>query len=411
LLAGYHNLFLLHLQKRQVGEAIGVLDNAAAQSGSSVENLLSLAELYSAVGAQFPGEKEAVRARALGVLERVEQTKGTTAPMRLMLAEQFNALGESSKAARVYQELLKDLPDLPLVRERVHARLSEIYLRANDHKRAAEELEALARQNPTNPQVYYFLGSIALEQKDAARAAENFSRAILLKPELEQAYYDLANALLMQDKPAEALATLTKARASFGANFILEFLSGLACVRQKDYPEAIRHYGAAELLAKGNEAKRLNEFFYFQIGAACERAGKFSEAETHLRKCLQLAPGFVEALNYLGYMWAEQGTNLVEAAGMIEKAVQAEPGNAAYLDSMAWVYFKQGELQKALEMMLKAMEHLEEPDATVFDHLGDIYAALKQPDKALEAWRKSLSLEASEKVKKKIQDMETHGGQ
>ena len=88
---------------------------------------------------------------------------------------------------------------------------------------------------------------------------------------------------------------------------------------------------------------------------------------------------------------------------MVQKAVQADPTNGAYLDSLGWVLFKSGQPQDALQHILKAVELSTEPDATVYDHLGDIYAALKQPDKAREAWRKSLSLEANEQVRKKIE--------
>ena len=45
----------------------------------------------------------------------------------------------------------------------------------------------------------------------------------------------------------------------------------------------------------------------------------------------------------------------------------------------------------------------EKPDATVYDHLGDIYAALEQLEKAREAWRKSLSVEPNEEVRKKLE--------
>lgn len=46
----------------------------------------------------------------------------------------------------------------------------------------------------------------------------------------------------------------------------------------------------------------------------------------------------------------------------------------------------------------------DEPDATIYDHLGDAYAALKEMDKAREAWAKSLSLAASDAVKRKLDD-------
>src|SRR5262249_33805914 len=122
----------------------------------------------------------------------------------------------------------------------------------------------------------------------------------------------------------------------------------------------------------------------------------------YFEKTLKLAPESAEAMNYLGYMWAEHGKKLDRARELIEKAVKAEPKNAAYLDSLAWVLFKLNKPQEALPQALKAIEFSEEPDPTVYDHLGDIYAALNQVEKAREAWKKSVSLEPNEEVKKKL---------
>jgi len=101
-------------------------------------------------------------------------------------------------------------------------------------------------------------------------------------------------------------------------------------------------------------------------------------------------------------MWVEHGKKLEEARELIEKAVKLEPKNPAYLDSLGWVQFKLGQSKEGLENILKAAEFSKEPDATIYDHLGDIYAALNQSDKARDAWQKSLSLEASEAVQKKL---------
>ena len=94
---------------------------------------------------------------------------------------------------------------------------------------------------------------------------------------------------------------------------------------------------------------------------------------------------------------------LEKARELIEKAVKAEPKNAAFLDSLGWVLFKLNHPSEALKQILTAVELSEEPDATVYDHLGDIYAALKQPEKAREAWRKSLSIEPNDEVRKKLE--------
>jgi Flp pilus assembly protein TadD len=68
------------------------------------------------------------------------------------------------------------------------------------------------------------------------------------------------------------------------------------------------------------------------------------------------------------------------------------------------VLFKQNQPKPALDYILQAIQLSEEEDATVYDHLGDIYSALGQKDKAREAWRKSLSLETNDSVRKKLGD-------
>jgi tetratricopeptide (TPR) repeat protein len=282
-------------------------------------------------------------------------------------------------------------------------------LRHDDHKRAAEELEAIVEDEPTNPRAHYSLGALAFDDKQWAKAAEHFSKTILLNPGFEQAYYDLASSQIDLDKPADALETLDRARRLFPANFVMELLSAIALSHEKAFADAIQHFTKAEAIAQATDPKRLNEHFYFQIGAACERQGNYAEAARYFEKSLTLAPDYAEALNYLGYMWAEHGMQLDRARELIEKALKAEPKNAAYLDSMAWVLFKLNQPKEALGYVLKAIELLsapdteEKPDPTVYDHLGDIRAALKQMDLAREAWQKSVALEPNPEVRRKLE--------
>jgi tetratricopeptide (TPR) repeat protein len=180
----------------------------------------------------------------------------------------------------------------------------------------------------------------------------------------------------------------------------------------KDYTNAIRHLTTAEVVARVNETNRLNHLFYFQLGATYERTKQVGEAEKYFRKALELAPDFAEALNYLGYMWAERNVNLDESRQLLERAVKAEPKNGAYLDSLGWVYYKLGRLQDALRLIQEAIRYSEEPDATLYDHLGDIFNALNQPDKAREAWRKALTLESiddKEPIRRKLDESSAGG--
>jgi len=363
-ISGYQNLFLNYLQSKQMQEAGKVLDEAARQPKVGPEFLLSLAELYLNFGAQSAAQKDAARGKALAALNRTFKLNPTTPSVRLQLAEGFYAAGDYNKSAQLYLELLKKLPDIPQLKQRLHARLTEIYMRGDDRKAATEQLEAIVKDDPTNPQASYWLGTMALDAKKPAEAADWFKKTIVLDPHFEQAYYDLALAQLNLNQTTNALATLDKARQNFPQGFVLEFFSGMALSHAKDYTNAIKHYTTAEVIAKATDPKRLSETFYFQLGAACERSGDLVQAQKHFEKCLELAPDFAEALNYLGYMWTEHDENLDKARTLIEKAVKLEPKNAAFLDSMGWILYKQKQPKEALDYILQAVKLSDEPDAS-----------------------------------------------
>ena len=408
LLTGYQNLYQAYQEKKQPQEALKVLDEAAQQPRPGGEFLIGLAELYTGFGVQVPAQRDSANGKALALLNRAEKLSPTTPLLRLKLADGFNLLGDSARAAQIYLEVLKHPPDVPMVEERVRRNLTEIYLRGSDHKRAVEQLQAIIRDDPTNPQAYYYLGRMALEDKKAAEAADYFSKTLLLSPDIESAYYFLAMAQINESKISDALTTLDKARQKFPQTFALEFYTALAFSRQKAYAEALRHFVTAEVIAKATDPRLLDESFYFQLGATCERKGDSTQAEEYFQKSLKLAPNFTETMNYLGYMWAEQGVKLDEARELIEKAVKAEPKNAAFLDSLGWVLFKLNRPREALTYQLQAIANSDRPDASLYDHLGDIYAALNQRAQAAEAWRQSLSLEPNPQIRDKLDAWSAH---
>lgn len=438
-LLAYQNLAQLYLHLKRPKDALATLDEAAQLPDLEAAQLVELAELYvtllrvKAVAAKDdadrtdpsgpaeanaplaletqPDEKskakdlEALTTRATAMLDRARRLRPENPFLLHKLGDGYKLLGELAKASEVYLQLLEKFPRQPGLREK----LTEVYLRSGDKQKAVEQLEAISRDHPTNPTAHYFLAGIAAEQKQYDKAIEGFQRVLLLKPDFEAAYYELAGLQIMHDKAEEALSTLDKAGSRFKPGFLAEFYRGMAYSVQKKYAEAVRHLVAAEVIAAASETEGgsptfpiRQEVFYFQLGAAHERAGQYADAEKAFRKCLQLSPNHADALNYLGYMWAEKGVNLTEARALIEKAVELEPNNAAYLDSLGWVFFKLDQPQEALKWLLEAVKHLDKPDATIYDHLGDVYTALKQYDLARQAWKKSLEAEDSDLVRKKL---------
>lgn len=396
------NLFLNYLQSKQPTAALGALDEAAAEPDTAPEFLINLAELYTNFGRQFPEHADAARQRALEVLNRAAQRITPNTALQLKLADGFNLLGNNAGATKEYLELLNQ-PNLagPL-RDILRAKLVDLFLRGNDHAKAIGVLNEILRDAPENALAHYFLGSIAFDEKRWNDAVESYQRALVFNPGFEQIQYDLASAQIAAGHGADAVKTLEATQQKFPVTFPSEYLLGLAYHEQKKYPDALNHLTAAEAIARASDTNRLTAPFFFQLGATAERVGDRPAAEQYFEKCLALAPDDAEALNYLGFMWAEKGEKLERARQMIERAVKLEPDNAAFLDSMGWVLFQQGQPREGLEFLLKAVAKSEEPDPTLFDHLGDAYAALKEMDKAHEAWAKSLTLESNETVRKKL---------
>jgi tetratricopeptide (TPR) repeat protein len=401
--AGYQNLFQVYLTAQRYKEALAVLDQAAKQKEVDEDFLLDLAEQFLRYGRLRPTERDAVKPKALAAFDRVNALQPEGDLSRMRLGDGYRSVGEDKKAEAVYLSLLERAPRTPTVRQK----LLEIYIRTGDEKGIETQLRAISGQNPSSPQAWFLLGGLYADQRKWPEAIENFRKAMILDPNLEPVYYALADAYVRDEKPQEAIATISKARQLFGSSFQVEFAASLAYSSAKDYPSALRALTAAELIAKTTETNRLNESLFFQLGAMHERNKDYETADKYFRKCLERNPDFAEALNYLGYMWAEQGKKLDEAYELIDKAVKLEPENAAFLDSMAWVLYQQGKAKEALPWMEKALKLVTEPDATLYDHLGDIYLKLGDKAKARDAWRKSLEIEKLPEVQKKLDALDS----
>lgn len=397
-LAAYQNLAALHLQAGRTNEALTTLERAYGRTNAPPEYLLGLVDLLARHQRQKVVAEEETRAKTLVLLGAAASQKPQNPLIIQRIADLYIVHAELAKAEPLYAELLQRYPGIPGLRER----LANLYIRMDRNPEAAKLLEEIRQENPTEPSTYYFLGSLAYEAKQFDKAAEHYETALRLKPDFEPIYYDLAGVHIARRQPAEALDLLDRARGKFKLNFTLEFYTGLALSMMEKWADALPRMTSAELIAKTAEPNRLNHLFYFQLGSTYERAGQIPEAVTALKKSLELSPEFPDALNYLGYMWAERGENLEEARSMIEKAVQAEPDNEAYLDSLAWVHFKLKNLTEALQYMNRAIALAEKPDPTLLDHLGDIHAELRNFDLARDAYTRSLAIKPDEKIKNKL---------
>ena len=407
-IGGYQVLVVeIYLQNRQPQDAAKVLTQAASVTSTNIEFLFRVTELHAVFQRMQPKEAEALKPQALALLKRVTALKPTNPAILQRLADNYNLFGDSKTAAEIYLALIEEYSDESGMRDFLRERLTNIYLNGSEKEKAAGQLEAIIRDNPGRfPQAYYFLGMLAVDRKDFDKAIDYLSRGLALRPEHEQSYYDLASVQLNADRPDDSLKTLERARVKFPRSYVVEFLSGMAQSRKKNYAEAVKSFTTAEVIATATEPKRLTPAFYYYFGAAAERQKNFELAEKLFLKSIEIDANFAESLNYVGYMWADRNEKLDRALEFIERAVKLDPKNAAFLDSLAWVYFRLNQPKKALDYILRSIEQTEEPDATLYDHLGDIRQALGQNKEARDAWQKSLKIEANADVQRKIEKLQ-----
>jgi tetratricopeptide (TPR) repeat protein len=179
--------------------------------------------------------------------------------------------------------------------------------------------------------------------------------------------------------------------------------------RLKRFPEAEQALDKAEQLSTTADDK---EYVWFLRGSTFERQKRYMDAEEQFRKVLASDAQHTSALNYLGYMLADQNMKLEEALGYIKKAVELDPANGAYLDSLGWAYFRLGKYELAEENLVKASQKIN-TDPTVHEHLGDLYQkmgklklAASHWERALNEWNRTIAVEVDSaevaRVQKKL---------
>jgi len=175
--------------------------------------------------------------------------------------------------------------------------------------------------------------------------------------------------------------------------------------REKRYQEAADTYDAAvEILG---EPKSHNWNLFFRRGIAYERLKDWSKAEPNFKKSLELSANQPDVLNYLGYSWVDQGTNLQEGMDMIRKAVQLRPRSGFIVDSLGWAHYRLGEYKKAVAQLERAVQLMPE-DPTINDHLGDAYWKVGRKLEATFQWKIALASknepENPEEIKRKLKE-------
>ncbi|MDP6460473.1 MAG: tetratricopeptide repeat protein, partial [Gemmatimonadota bacterium] len=270
----------------------------------------------------------------------------------------------------------------------VREQLGLLLIQAGEGDRAVNELEEVARRAPERMETRKHLGRWYMDHGRSEEALAHFETAV----ELDSTF---AEGWLYTGFLRSRLGKTREAVAAFGRSVKLDpDRSGAHLFLGLCYNDLAEYEAAEEALDRYLELEPADPEGLFARGAARERLEKPEEAAADLREVIRIRPQDTEAMNYLGYMFAERGIHLTEAVQLLEEAVRLSPENAYYLDSLAWAHFRSGRPEAARNLLLRALEN-SRAEPVILDHLGDVLSALGDGKGAREAWEKAWELDST----------------
>lgn len=354
-----------------VSKAIAALEKARHPSRSDLGIELALGRLYLRNGQP---------ANAVGPLERVFTQQPEYADGGLMFATALEESGRIDEAIATLEETIRLTPAF----FRAHVDLIELYERQRRWKDAAA---AYDRAKTINPKADLTEGhAMALLNSGATTEAEAMLQDAIAKRTAPPAglLYLLAESQRRSKRYDAAAQTARRLRTEFPDD-----TRGLLVEAQLQVMLGQRDKAIETLAAL---IKRLPDqpLFVYQYAQLLEDAGRVDEAERILRARLEREPKDANALNALGYMFAERGERLAEAVDLLQRALQIEPGNPSFLDSLGWAYFKQGQLGQAEKPLAEAAGKMP-TNSVIQDHLGDLRFRQQRYADAVAAWERALA--------------------
>jgi len=374
---------MLHTSQGRIDNAIEAYERLLEQDPTNRFVLSTLADLYV-----LQGEL----AKAAELYDRLIREHGASSQLHFNLGVLYGRLGQFALAIEELSRALELAPDSVEVR----VALALMYEMNQQPEHAAAHYEEAIRVDPLNPRLYHHAARVAANLNRRKEAVQLYQTLLDLAPNDLEAIIGLVRLWMLDKQYAHAQQLVAQKLQTLRYPPELYLILGFL-YREANVPhEALRSFERAVVLQDTSAQA------HFHLGAQLERLHREHEARQELRRAIKLDPNYADALNYLGYMDAEDGTNLDEARALIERALALDPDNGAYVDSLGWAYYQLGDLEEAIRLLERAAQLLD-TDPIIFDHLGDVHFKRGDIENAKAAWEKALELDSSlEAVQRKL---------
>jgi tetratricopeptide (TPR) repeat protein len=334
--------------------------------------------------------------QAIGCYERILAISPSNTTARERLISLYYKTGQEKEAEEAIAEMEKNIR--PGDRER--KKLGFIYLKYGKLDQSIAELSSVVAAFPEDQEARYYLGAALEENDDFDAAYEHLS---LLDPESNyfvHARIRMAYILQRQGETDEAIELLSETIDLKEGNPRLYLMLSTLYEGREQYNSAMI------VLKEGLTHDTKDTDLLYRMGIVLDKLNRNKECIEQMEMILTIDPTHADALNYIGYTYADKGIHLDRAQELIEKALKHKPNSGYIIDSLGWVYFRRGLYDRALIELKKAVE-LTPEDPVINEHLGDVYLKVKQYESALKTYKRALVIENAdtERLKEKIKEV------
>jgi tetratricopeptide (TPR) repeat protein len=392
-------------------DAIDTLKRFVAEHPESFRSHYALARMYRQIDLTTSAEKE--YRKVIELQPRLMSVYGELGEMY----EKRRAEGDLGRAIDVYRQGLS----IRATDRTIRHRLVTVLLWLDRYAEAQQELEVLLDNDPDDLEALRKYGLLQMEQESWPDAMRTFERLLVLTDDRDTVRYYLGNVYEKVAQPYEALREFLQispeAELYPDARIHAAYLYRMLEEQQLSYEvmvpllederltvdqlllmaslavDAGQSTRALQFFQKGEERFPGNTRIVYQRGTLLEKLGMYEAARMAMKDILEMDPYNSEAMNFIAYQYAEEGTNLEEALKLALRAIELNEAGHIF-DTLGWVLYRLGRYSESLAALQTAVEEIPD-DPIIHEHLGDVQRALKAPSQARRHYLKSLELDPS----------------
>jgi len=313
-------------------------------------------------------------------LSPLTQTLEQAAYQLLVLhAQVLTLLADYQHAYDYFNELTRRFPQ----DSNFHYSAGLLAFETDSHKQVEHHLKQVLKLTPDKHSAHYYLGLNAIKADQIDSAISHFEQ-VRLGPDQWAAITELVN--LQAPELEHVDAYFTSLRESHP-----NFTDKAYRLQAEHLLQLGETETAAQVYAEATDLFPHHISLLYDQALLAQSLNNSILSEQLLERILAIEPGHINALNALGYTYAEQGIKLERAEILINKALAQAPDNAAIIDSLGWLNYRQGHLRQAKALLSKAYAIL--PDAEIAAHLGLVEWALGDTKGAFKTWNEALAKE------------------